>query len=109
MKVTTYETLYMKRMVLLWSTSVEKEIVALPLIFLGPFSFFGLFFIIIWTLFFFFMGQYSITDDHHTSIYLQLNDYNSILEQRWLYMNASGGVTGYAMNQEWHVWKNYER
>ena len=40
--------------------------------------------------------------------YLQLNDYNSILEQRWLYMNASGGVPGYAMNQEWHVWKNYE-
>ena len=46
--------------------------------------------------------------DHHTSIYLQLNDYNSILEQRWLYMNASGGVPRYAMNQEWHVWKNYE-
>ena len=48
-------------------------------------------------------------DEHHTSIYLQLNDYNLILEQRWLYMNASGGVPGYAMNQEWHVWKNYER
>ena len=27
------------------------------------------------------MGQCSINDDHHTSIYLQLNDYNSILEQ----------------------------
>ena len=39
-------------------------------------------------------------DDHHTSIYLQLNDYNSILEQRRLYMNASGSVPGYAMNQE---------
>ena len=48
-------------------------------------------------------------DDHHTSIYLQLNDYNSILEQRWLCMNASGGVPGYATNQEWRVWKNYER
>ena len=24
-------------------------------------------------------------------------------------MNASGGVPGYAMNQEWHVWNNYER
>ena len=23
-------------------------------------------------------------------------------------MNASGGVPGYAMNQEWHVWKNYK-
>lgn len=28
-----------------------------------------------------FLGQCSINDDHHTSIYLQLNDYNSILEQ----------------------------
>ena len=27
----------------------------------------------------------------------------------WLYVNASGGVPGYAMNQEWHVWKNYDR
>ena len=24
-------------------------------------------------------------------------------------MNASGSVPGDAMNQEWHVWKNYER
>ena len=24
-------------------------------------------------------------------------------------MNASGGVPGYAMNQELHVWNNYER
>ena len=30
---------------------------------------------------FFYLGQCSINDDHHTSIYLQLNDYNSILEQ----------------------------
>ena len=28
-----------------------------------------------------FLGQYSMNDDHHTYIYLQLNDYNSILEQ----------------------------
>ena len=53
MKVITQETLYMKNMVLLWSTSVEKRIVALPLFiyflffwggllfFLWPFSFFG--------------------------------------------------------------------
>ena len=34
MKNTTYETHYMKNMVLLWSTSVEKEIVALPFSFL---------------------------------------------------------------------------
>ena len=46
------------------------------------FSFFGPFF---WPFSFFFLyfylGQCSINDDHHTSIYLQLNDYNSILEQ----------------------------
>ena len=96
---TIYETHYMKIEVLLWSTSVEKEIVALPFFW----AFFGL------SLFLFLTWDNALkNDDHHTSIYLQLNDYNSILEQRWLYMNASGGVPGYAMNQEWHVWKNYE-
>ena len=40
------------------------------------FLFFGLF-----LAFLFFLGQCSMNDDHHTSIYLQLNDYNSILEQ----------------------------
>ena len=60
-------------MVLLWSTSVEKRIVALP-----PFlaSFFYLAFLFFW-------GQCSINDDHHTSIYLQLNDYNSILRTKY--------------------------
>ena len=83
MKVTTYETLYMKNMVLpwstiyetcyimvlLWSTSVEKRIVALPL-------FLGLLFYLA-----FFWDNALLNDDHHTSIYLQLNDYNSILKQ----------------------------
>ena len=46
-------------------------------------SLFSLFF---WGLLFFglslfLLGQCSMKDDHHTSIYLQLNDYNSILEQ----------------------------
>ena len=55
------------------------------------------------------LGQWSNNDDHHTIIFLttqqlQLDAYNKI----WLYMNGSGGVPGYAMNQEWHVWKNYE-
>ena len=43
-----------------------------PFLFLF-FSFFGHFI--------FYLGQCSINDDHHTSIHLQLNDYNSILEQ----------------------------
>ena len=54
------------------------------------------------------LGQCSNNDDHHTFIYLQLKNYNLILRTRYDYMNASGGVPGYAMNQEWHVWKNYE-
>ena len=67
---------------------------------IAPFYFFfGPFFFYLAYLFFY-LGQCSINDDHHTSIYLQLNDYNSILEQRLLYMNASDGVPGYAMNQE---------
>ena len=105
MKVITQETLYMKNMVLLWSTSVEKGIVALP-----PFYLFYLFWAFFFSLaFLFFWDNALLNDDHHTSIYLQLNDYNSILEQRWLYMNAYVSVPGYAMDQEWHVWKNYER
>ena len=56
------------------------------------------------------LGQCSNNDDHHTFIYLQLKDYNSILRTKiWLYMNDSGGVPGCAMLHEWHVWKNYER
>ena len=78
MKVITQETLYMKNMVLLWSTSVEKGIVALPLfiyfLFFGP-SFF------LWPFFFFYWDNALLNDYHHTFIYLQLNDYNSILEQ----------------------------
>ena len=86
MKVTTYETLYMKNMVLLWSTiyetryimvllwstSVEKRIVALPPFFLGLLFF-------LWP--FFIWDNALLNDNHHTSIYLQLNDYNSILKQ----------------------------
>ena len=93
MKVTIYETLYMKNMVLLWSTiyetcyimvllwstSVEKRIVALPL-FIYLFIFWGAFFFFLWP-FSFFWDNALLNDDHHTSIYLQLNDYNSILEQ----------------------------
>ena len=114
----------MKIMVLLWSTSVAKDSNIVPSLFfshffsfLGLFSFFMAFiffgafsFFMAFPIFLFLTWDNALeNDDHHTSIYLQLNDYNSILAQRWLYMNASGGVPGCAMNQEWHVWKNYER
>ena len=107
MKVITWETLYYEDHVATLKHKCGKRIVTLSLlsfslIFLGL-LFYGL------SLFFLTWDNALENDDHHTSIYLQLNDYNSILEQRWLYVNASGGVPGYAMNQEWHVWKNYER
>ena len=113
-----YETHYMKNKMLLWSTNIwdslheeqratlkhkcGKRIVTLPLLS------FSLFFCLasLASLFLFpHMEQCSNNDDHHTSIYLQLKDYNSILEQIWLYMSASDGVPGWAMNQEWHGWK----
>ena len=51
---------------------------------IAPFNFY---FILFWAFFFFFVlspffwDNALLNDDHHTSIYLQLNDYNSILEQ----------------------------
>ena len=95
----------MKIMVLLWSTSVEKEIVTLPLFFFFLFfssSFFGgliwppFLFRLLWPLFFL-MGQCSNNDDHHTFIYLQLNITTRYYNKIWLYMNASGSVPGCAM------------
>ena len=46
------------------------------------------------------MGQCSNNDDHHTFIYLQLKNYNSILRSQYDYVNASGGVSGCAMTHE---------
>jgi hypothetical protein len=54
---------------------------------------------------FFYLGQCSINDDHHTSIYLQLKDYNSILGQSMTLYECLQRCTGIEMNQEWHVWK----
>ena len=54
--------------------------------FIWPFSF--LFFYLA----FFYLGQCSINDDHHTSIYLQLNDYNSILEQSMTLYEKDGAT-----------------
>ena len=71
MKVTKQETLYHKdHGATLKQKCGKKDSSIAP--FFGP-SFFGLSPP--------FLGQCSINDDHHTSIYLQLNDYNSILEK----------------------------
>ena len=75
MKVTTYETLYHEDHGATLKHKCGKRIVALSLfisLFFGPSSFFYLAF-----LFFFwpFFGDNALlNDDHHTSIYLQLDD-----------------------------------
>ena len=93
-----------KIMVLLWSTSVEKKDSSI-----APFYLF-----IFWAFFFslaflFFWDNALLNDDHHTSIYLQLNDYNSILEQSMTLYECLRRYTGIAMMHEWRVWNNYER
>ena len=73
-----------------------KRIVALSLLFLfffWAFPFLAFFLLL-------FLGQCSINDDHHTSIYLQLNDYNSILEQSMTLYECLRRCTGIAINQE---------
>ena len=89
MKVITQDTLYMKNMVLLWSTiyetryimvllwstSVEK-MVTLPVLSFSL-NFLGLLFFMAFLFFLFLTWDNALeNDDHHTSIYLQLNDYN---------------------------------
>ena len=101
----------MKIMVLFWSTSVEKMIVTLSLLSFSL-NFFYFLFGLLWPLFFIWaslasfifhkvwsliptcggiivsiilssLGQCSNNDDHHTSFYLQLKNYNSILRTKF--------------------------
>ena len=127
----------MKNMVLLWTTRYEtlyhedqgatlkhkcgkkdSSIAPFYLFIFGPFFFWPFFFLFGLSLFFglsflwpfsFFWDNALLNDDHHTSIYLQLNDYNSILEQTMTLYECLRRYTGIAMMHEWHVWKNYER
>ena len=118
MKVTKQETI-MKIMVLLWSTSVVKRIVTLSLLsfslifwaFFMAFLFLGLllFYGISPFLFIPHLGQCSKNDDHHTSIYLQLNDYNSILEQSMTLYECLWRCTGMCNDSRVTCIKNYER
>ena len=77
MKMTKQETLYHEDYgATLKHKCGKKDSSIAPFYFLffgPPFFLFGLSF--------FLLGQCSMNDDHHTSIYLQLNDYNSILKQ----------------------------
>ena len=99
----------------IWAFSLFYGLFSFSFFYLGFFGLFYLFFVrsliptcggIIVSFILSSLGQCSNNDDHHTFIFLttqqlQLDTSNKI----WLYMNAFGGVPGYAMNQEWHVWK----
>ena len=93
MKMTKQETLYHKdHGATLKHKCGKKDSSIVPFYFLFLFFFlFGPFFI--WP-FFFYLGQCSINDDHHTSIYFQLNDYNSILEQNMTLYECLWRCTG---------------
>ena len=79
MKVTKQETLYHEDYGATLKHKCGKRIVPLSLFF-GPFFLFGLSFLA-FIFFSFFWDNALLNDDHHTSIYLKLNDYNSMLEQ----------------------------
>ena len=105
MKVTKQETLYHEDHGATLKHKCGKRIVTLSLlsfslIFFSISFFWPSIFYLAFLFSFPHMGQCSNNDDHHTSIYLQLNDYNSILRTNYDYVSASGGVPGCAMNQE---------
>ena len=50
-----------------------------------------------------------MNDDHHTSIYLQLKDYNSILEQGMTLYECLQWCTGICNESSVTCMKNYER
>ena len=80
MKVTKHETLYHQDFeAQVW----KKRIVPLPL-FLG----------LLFSLAFPFFGDNALLNDDHTSIYLQLNDYNLILEQKMTLYECLRRCTG---------------
>ena len=92
MKVTIYETLYHEDHGATLKHKCGKRIVALSLL---SFSLFFLFFCLaslaslffslasLAFLFFAHTGQCSNNEDHHTFIYLQLKNYNSILRTKY--------------------------
>ena len=112
MKVTKQETLYHKDHGATLKHKCGKRIVVLSPLF-WPFPFFYLAFLL---LFWPFLEQCSINDDHHTSIYLQLNDYNSILEQNMTLSKCLRRCTGMGnesrvtcmINYAWWICHKYD-
>ena len=57
----------------------------------------------------FFWDNALLNDDHHTSIYLQLDDYNSILEQGMILYECLRRGTGICNESSVTCMKNYEQ
>ena len=110
MEVTKQETLYHKDHGATLKHKCGKRIVALSIFFFffSFFSFFGPFLFLFGLSPLFYLGQCSINDDHHTSIYLQLNDYNSILEQSMILYECLRRCTGKGNESRVTCMKNYE-
>ena len=107
MKVTKQETLYLEDHGATLKHKCGKRIVTLSLLSFSlifwAFSFFMAF------LFFLFLTWDNAleNDDHHTSIYLQLNDYNSILEQNMTLYECLRWCTGMSNESRVTCMKNY--
>ena len=94
MKVTKQETLYHEDYGATLKHKCGKRIVTLSLL---SFSliFLGLLFFMAFLFFLFLTWDNALeNDDHHTSIYLQLNDYNSMLEQKMTLYECLRRCTG---------------
>ena len=108
MKVTKQQTLYHKDhgATLKHKCGKKDSSIALFFFFFGPFLAF----------LFFYLGQCSMNDDHHTSIYLPLNDYNSILEQsmtlyeclRWCTGMGNESRVTCMINYAWWLCQKYD-
>ena len=66
---------------------------------IAPFYLFSLFWAFFFFLWHFFWDNALLNDDHHTFIYLQLNNYNSILEQSMALYECLRQYTGITMKQ----------
>ena len=108
MKVKKHETLYHKdHGATLKHKCGKKDSSIVPFYFFF-FFFWAFLFYLAFSFSFLFLGQCSMNDDHHTSIYLQLNDYNSILEQNMTVYECLRQCTGMCNESRVTCMKNYE-
>ena len=107
MKVISQETFYHEDHGATLKHKCGKRIVTLSLL---SFSLIFWAFSFLWPFSFFIphLGQCSNNDDHHTSIYLQLNDYNSILKQSMTLYECLRRCTGICNESRVTCTKNYE-